>query len=224
MPHPATIRLLADLSEEQWGLFTRRQAEAAGLAWTTVARLADSGATERVAQGVYRLRGVPAADHLGLRAAWLQLAPEVPVWERRGDQGVVSHRSAAAVHHLGHLPADIHEFTLPARRQTRRVDVRLRRADLSDREWVDLGGLLVATPARIAADLLRDREDPEAVAQIVVDALREGKAHPSAVALAIAPYVTTLGLQAGDGTAALDRLLQLTRDPRRTYWVAQTAS
>ena len=64
-------------------------------------------------------------DLAALRAAWLQLAPGVPAWQRCADQGVVSHRSAAAVFGLGHLPADVHEFTLPARRQSRRGDVRL---------------------------------------------------------------------------------------------------
>jgi hypothetical protein len=54
----------------------------------------------------------------------------VPAWERAPDQGVVSHRSAAALYGLGHLPADRHEFTLPTRRQTRRADVRLHPQEL----------------------------------------------------------------------------------------------
>jgi hypothetical protein len=68
---------------------------------------------KRVAQGVYHLAGAPIPDHIGLRAAWLQLVPDVPAWERTPAEGVVSHRSAAAVFGLGHLPADRHEFTLP---------------------------------------------------------------------------------------------------------------
>jgi predicted transcriptional regulator of viral defense system len=100
---------------------TRRQAEnVAGLAPATFARLASDGSIlERVAHGVYHLTGAPLPDHLDLRAAWLQLAPEVPAWERRPDQGVISHRSAAALYGIGHLPADTHDFTLPARQQTR---------------------------------------------------------------------------------------------------------
>lgn len=82
------------------------------MAWSTLARLAaDAAAIERVAHGVYRLRGAPPADHLNLRAAWLQLAPGVPAWQRTSDTGVVSHRSAASMYGLGHLPADIHEFS-----------------------------------------------------------------------------------------------------------------
>ncbi|HZC26699.1 MAG TPA: type IV toxin-antitoxin system AbiEi family antitoxin domain-containing protein, partial [Actinopolymorphaceae bacterium] len=114
--HRTTLSVLAELAEEQWGLFTRRQAEATGMAWSTLARLARSGVVERVAYGLYRLRGAPPVDHLDLRAAWLQLVPDVPAWERTPETGVVSHRSAASVLGLGHLPADTHEFTLPGRR------------------------------------------------------------------------------------------------------------
>src|SRR5262249_59642060 len=107
-------RTLTDRAEEQWGLFTRRQAEATGMAWSTLARLSTSATmVERVAHGVYRLRGAPRADHLELRAAWMQLAPDVPVWRRDPGTGVVTHRSAAGLYRLGHLPAHRHGFLLP---------------------------------------------------------------------------------------------------------------
>src|SRR5438876_1085361 len=106
------------------------------MAWTTVSRLVSLGVAERVAHGVYRMRGAPPVEQLALRAAWLQLAPDTPVWERVVDQGVVSHRSAAALFGLGHLAADVHHFILPARRQSRRPDVTLHRAHLDRAEWV----------------------------------------------------------------------------------------
>ena len=219
MPRPGTIDLLADLSEEQWGLFTRRQAEATGIAWTTLSRLAASGAAERVAHGVYRLRGGPPVDHLALRAAWLQLDPDTPAWERAPDSGVVSHRSAAALYGVGHLPADVHEFTLPRRRQSRRPDVRLHRARLSEGEWISLRGLPLTLPSRIAADLLAAPEDPEAVAQIVADSLRAVYDYPGTVAEQIAPHAARFGLRRGDGLALLTWLLELTGDPERDVWL-----
>lgn len=189
------------------------------MAWTTLARLARDGAAERIAHGVYRMRGTPADEHLELRAAWLQLAPDTMVWQRTPEQGVVCRRSAAAVYGLGHLPADIHQFTLPVRRQTRRADVRLYIADLADSEWIRVGGLLVTGPSRIVVDLLEDREDPEAIAQIIADALREAKDDPGTVAQAIAPHAMTFGL--GDGLALLEWLLDLTHDPQQSVWLAQ---
>jgi Transcriptional regulator, AbiEi antitoxin len=216
-----TVQSLADLAEDQWGLFTRRQAEATGMAWTTLARLGRDGAVERIAHGVYRMRGTPAEDHLEVRAAWLQLAPDTTVWERTPEQGVVSRRSAAAIYGFGHLPADIHQFTLPVRRQTRRADVRLYMADLADDEWTRMGGLLVTRPSRTVADLLGDREDPEAVAQVVADALRGIKDYPSNVAKALEPHAAKFGLAKGSGLAVLEWLLDLTNDPQAAFWVTE---
>src|SRR6266849_3069282 len=161
VPNRGTRVLIAEIAQDQWGLITRRQAERAGTAPATLDRLtADGSVLERVAHGVYHLTGAPLPDHLDLRAAWLQLAPETSAWERRPDQGVISHRSAATLYGFGHLSADGHDFTLPKRRQSRRRDVRLHQRHLAPGEWVELRGLPVTRPARMASDLLYDSEDP----------------------------------------------------------------
>ncbi len=216
----STPSRLADLAQEQWGLVTRRQAEQVGIPQTTLDRLTAPGsALERVAHGVYRLSGTPIPEHLELRAAWLQLAPGVPAWERGPEQGVVSHRSAAALYGLGHLPADRHEFTLPQRRQTRRSDVRLHVLPLTDAEWIRLSGLPVTRPARIAADLLADREDPGAVAQVVADGIRGVFDYPGTFAESLAPHAARLGLRRNDGFALLRWLLDLADDPNTPRWL-----
>ncbi|MGH9302010.1 MAG: type IV toxin-antitoxin system AbiEi family antitoxin domain-containing protein, partial [Acidimicrobiales bacterium] len=164
MPRPRPLSRIQELAQDQWGLVTRRQIEDAGIPPTTLDRLtAPEGSLERVATGAYRLSGTPIPDHLDLRAAWLQLAPGIPAWRRTAGDGVVSHRSAASVYGIGHLPADRHEFTVPKRRQTRRPDVRIHLRKLSEAEWTGLGGLPVTRPPRIASDLLWEHEDPEAV-------------------------------------------------------------
>jgi hypothetical protein len=176
---------------------------------------------ERVAQGVYRLSGSPTPEHLELRAAWLQLAPDVPAWERTPHQGVVSHRSAAAVYGLGHLPADRHEFTLPIRRQSRRPDVRLHQREVTDSEWTPLRGLPVTRPARIAADLLADREDPAAVGHVVADAIRGVYDYPGTFVDALAPHAAKFGLRSHDGIALLGWLLDLVGDPETAEWMTE---
>ena len=222
MPRSSPLLRLQELAQEQWGLVTRRQLQAAGIGSTTLERLtAPGGALERVARGVYQLAGAPIPDHRELLAAWLQLAPEIPVWERQSAQGVVSHRSAASVFELGHLPADHHEFTVARRHQTRRPDVRIHVLPLSDSEWVSVRGLPVTRPSRIAADLIRDREDPEAVAQIVTEAIRRIKDYPGTFADAFGPYAATFGLRRDDGLAVLRWLLDLTGDPERNRWIAE---
>jgi hypothetical protein len=189
------------------------------MAWTTLSRLTVSGAAERIAHGVYRLRGAPAVDHLALRAAWMQLEPDTPAWERGSESGVVSHRSAADVYGVGHLPADVHEFTMPRRRQSRRPDVRFHRSRLDDTEWIRLRGLPVTRPSRIAADLLAAQEDPEAVAQVITDALRAGNDDPTGFADTIASHAARFGLRRGDGLALLTWLLDLTGDSERGSWL-----
>jgi predicted transcriptional regulator of viral defense system len=219
--HYSTLNRLAPVAEDQWGLLTRRQAEQADVPPATLQRLASAGVLDRVARGVYRLAGVPLASDLDLRAAWLQLVPEVPAWERTPAQGVVSHRSAAALYGLGHLPADRHDFTVPDRRQSRRPDVRLHERPVSADEWVMVGGLPVTRPSRIAADLLADREDPGAVAAVVADAIRSGHDNPVMFADTLAPYAARFGLRRGNGLGLLGRLLDLTGDPDASRWMAE---
>jgi hypothetical protein len=220
MPFASTLSRLAEVAEDQWGLITRRQAEAARVPPATITRLIGNGVLERVAHGVYRLAGVPPADQLDLRAAWLQLAPEVPAWERTAEQGVVSHRSAAALYGIGDLPADRHEFTLPGRRQSRRPDVRLHIGQLDDGEWIALRGLPVTRPARIAADLLAERTDPQAVGQLVTDAIQGVFDYPGTFAQSLAPHASQLGLRKADGLATLRWLLELIGDAHAGEWLA----
>jgi hypothetical protein len=172
-----------------------------------------------VATGVYRLAAAPIPDHLDLRAAWLQLAPEVPAWNRTADQGVVSHRSAAAMYGIGHLPADRHEFTVRRRKQSRRPDVRIHIREVPDREWIGLRGLPTTRPSRIASDLLYENEDPDAVAHVIVDAIRPVYDYPGTFADSLAPHAAKFGLHRGDGMALLRWLLDLVGDPDAPAWL-----
>lgn len=226
MPRASTISKLAAILEEQWGFVTRRQAEKAGVSPATLKRLIRDGVLERTGPAVYRLAGAPVPDHVGLRSAWLQLAPDTPAWERRPEQGIASHRSAAAVYGIGHLPADVHEFILPVRRQVRRPDVRIHRGQLRDNKWIILRGLPITRPSRIASDLLAEREDPEAVGHLVADALRGVYEYAGTFAQTLAPHAAQLGLRRGDGVAVLRWLLDLVGDSETATWMeqARTAS
>jgi hypothetical protein len=160
-----------------------------------------------VAHGVYRVIGSPDPGHLGLRAAWLQLDPQAPAWERvrSPDVAVVSHRSAAEVYGLGDLIADTHEFSVPVRTQTRRGDVRLylRGVEAGDRAIVK--GLPVTRPHRIVADLLAAHEDGSAIATIAAEAVSRGLTTPDEIAAAVAPLARRY--QARNGAALANRLL-----------------
>ena len=193
-----------------------------GASETIIERLTKPGVVfKRVATGVYRLLGAPIPEQLELRAAWLQLAPGVFAWERTASQGVVSHRSAAAIYKLGHLPADNHDFTITERHQTRRSDMRIHQRQLHKTECTTVQGLPVTQPARIVSDLLYDHEDPEAVAQILVDALNDNLDTPQNCIDALKSPAHKFGFRKGDGTAVFRWLTELIEPENTARWLRQ---
>lgn len=203
--------LIPGLAEDQWGLITRRQLESLGIRPATLARLLADGTLERVTHGVYRLRGGAQPDHLELRAAWLALDPATPAWQRLDDPDValVSHASAAELYGVGDLRADVHEFTLPRRRQTRRADLRLHRAHVPEEHRVVLRGLPVTRAGWMIADLIADHLDPESVARITAEVVDRLFDYPGVIAERIAPFAARFGLPRGDGVGLLEELLTL---------------
>ena len=75
-------------------------------------------------------------------------------------------------------------------------------------------------PSRIASDLLRDREDPEAVAHIVVEAIRGIRDYPAKFVETLAPHARRFGLREGDGMGLLRWLVGLVGgDPDLRGWM-----
>lgn len=212
MQHQPPVNRLASVAEDQWGLVTKRQAEDLAVRPSELTRLVALGSLERVAHGVYRLRGAPLPDHLDLRAAWLRLDPAQPAWKRiqEPDVAVVSHRSAASLYGVGDLPPDVHEFALPVRRQSRRPDVRLHRETLTDEDRIILHGLPTTRAGRMIGDLLGDYVEPGALGGITMEVLDRTLDYPEVVARHIAPYAHRFRLPRGDGWAMLDYLLAAT--------------
>jgi predicted transcriptional regulator of viral defense system len=202
---------IVELADGQWGLITRAQALRTGVPRATFARMIDSGRIERVAHGVYRVRGSGETDHLELRGAWLQLDPAQPAWARLDDPdvAVISHTSAASLYGVGDLSPDIHEFTAPHRWQTRRRDVRVHRGAVPSSERIVLKGLPVTRAGRMIADLLADHVEPAAVARITAEIIENAYDYPRVVAEKIAPFAASFGLRQRDGIALLEHLLNL---------------
>lgn len=209
---------LADIAAEQWGLITTAQAEAAGSSRKAVGRLARSGALERLSQGVYRLTGAPADPRDDLRAAWLALDPGRVAGSRLKDDlpEIVSHRSAASLYELGDLDADLHEFTVAGRRQTRRPEIRFHKAALTSADWVVVDGLPCTTVARTIADLAADRTDGGHLAGVVRDAITVRHVDVDQISTVLAPYAARYGAAAGDGEGLLARFLSEAGVPEAT--------
>lgn len=203
---------IADLAASQWGLLTTTQARSVGATRTQLSRLTAAGVLVRIAHGVYALRASADDELRGLRGAWLALDPARPAAERLADPSVsatVSHVSAANVRGHGDLFATHHEFTVTARRQTRRPELRLHLGDLSPSDVTVHGGLPVTTPARTIVDLLADQHDGEHVAGVLADAVRDHDVDLVALAPRLAPFATRFSVPRRDGDAVLGHLLQL---------------
>lgn len=201
---------LADIAAEQWGLVTTAQAEGAGSSRKAIGRLVASGALERLAHGVYRLVGTPADPLDDLRAAWLALEPGRLAGDRLRDEvpEVVSHRSAAALHELGDLDADRHEFTVSSRRQTRNSDIRFHRGTLSTTDWVVVHGLPCTTMIRTIADLAAARTDGGHLAGVVRDALTVHHIDVERLSQALTPFAARYGEKEGDGGSLVVSFLE----------------
>ncbi|NMH97381.1 transcriptional regulator [Pseudonocardia sp. K10HN5] len=204
--------VVTDLAAGQWGLVTTPQAVAAGLSRIQLSRLCAAGILVRLTHGVYAVRVAIATENIELFAAWLALDPERPAADRLGDGPggpVVSHASAAAFYGFGDLDADRHEFTTPARKQTRRADLRLHRGALPEGDVTLHRGLPVTTPARTIVDLLADGHDGGHVAGVLADAVRARQVDLDELGGRLAPFAARFGLARRDGEALLRHLLEL---------------
>lgn len=125
----STIAKLGPIAAEHWGMITTTQASQADVSRKTLSALTASGALERLAQGVYRMAGAPAAmlEIDTVRVRWLALGGAASV--------VAAGKSAAALHSIGDWFAGASEFVAPTRRTTRIDGVRIRIRSRARRSW-----------------------------------------------------------------------------------------
>ena len=209
---------IALIAADQWGMVSTAQATIAGVDSRTLAGMAARGDLERLTHGIYRLPGTPPNPHDNLRAAWIALNPRLTAAQRitAGPTEVVSHRSAAVIHDIGDLDADILEFTTSVRRQTRRDDVRIHRGVLNGRDWTLANGLPVTTPLRTIQDLAHDHADQGHLASVVRDALIQHGLPVDQVDTVLEPYARSYGITINRDDRLLDILLSEAGIPQTT--------
>ncbi len=197
---------LSDLTSTQWGLLTSAQARVVGVSAQQLKRFADEGLVDRLRHGVYRIAGAPSPSHEQLRAAWLAIEPAVPA-HLRDLRAVVSYRSAARLFGLGDLDADVMEFTVDRRKQSRLLDIRYHRGTVDASDVTLSDGLPVTTVTRTIADLAADQLDGSHLAGVVRDAIRTGLVDVDSAAEALTPHTHKYGAPRSDGDALLWSLL-----------------
>lgn len=156
---------LYTLAETQGGYFTAADARRLGYVYPHQFFHVKRGNWVRVDRGLFRLKHFPAAAHEDLIRWWL--------WSRK--QGVISHESAAAVYDLGDvLPSKTHLTVPPGFRKKGPGSVILHRAHLEATDVETREGFRITTPLRTIVDLAREHLDPERLAAVTRDALKQG--------------------------------------------------
>lgn len=204
----STLVRLGAIAERRWGLVTTAQAGSVGISRKQLARMASSGAIERIAQGVYRMAGAPPQDHEAVYATWLSLGGATASRTETGVAPVVAAGiTAAVVHGVGDFLPDGFDFIVPARKGTRLPGVRLRIRRLTRDEVIPVDGLPALTVERAVADLVETGTDLSLVAGVVRDAMLAGKlVAPDQLVSFLGPVAVR---QKSDGRSLADELFEL---------------
>lgn len=206
------LRVLAGVSESQWGMVTSAQAGARGVSHMNLTRLTESGDLIRLSHGVYKDAGAPGGQHEELRAAWLATEPAKLAYERLGEHpasAVVSGESASRLHGIGDLRAMKSEFTTPTRKQTQRADIGYRTRVLPEQDITVREGLPTTTRERTIADLIEGRNDLSIVGNALRDAARKSRLDIDRLTELLSPLAERNGHRKGDGDALLDELMRV---------------
>ena len=168
---------LGKVAEDQWGMVTSSQAQEVGVSLHALSRMANSGAVERVAHGVYRIAGAPVAEMLGdLRAAYLSLGGHRTT-DGRQRRIVVGGETAAGLHGVGNFYLSKYDFITPHRRGTRLRKVRLRVRNLDPGSVTFIDGMATLTAERLVADLVSIDTDLSMVSDVIAEAHSKGLFH-----------------------------------------------
>lgn len=166
-------RGLAALAASQDGLFTAQQAEGFGVTRRLLSHHAKTGRYERLAHGLYGVPEIPASPSRMVVAAWLLAG---------GENAVVSHETALALHDLSDIIVDEVHLTIPRSRRSRKppagavVHTRLEPyddADVQSRHFVR-----VTAPAVTILDCLESGSGIEQIEMAICQALQRGWISP----------------------------------------------
>ena len=155
---------LVEIAAQQSGYFSANQALQAGYSYPAQHYHAAQGNWLRIGRGIYRLPEWPSSPHEDL-VRWT-------LWS--GQQAVVSHESALAVHDLGDVnPAKVH-LSVPLRFRAKAPGVILHHAVVPATEKQEHIGFWVTTPLRSLIDIASGSLDLDQVVIAVAEAQRRG--------------------------------------------------
>ncbi|MEV0969282.1 hypothetical protein [Microtetraspora glauca] len=95
---------------------------------------------------------------------------------------------------MGDFTGELHEFTSPKRKRSRRGDVTIHTSSIGHDEIVWCDQLPVTAPARLVGDLLADRHDGQHISHVVADILDQRLATRKDLADAVTPHAAAYGV------------------------------
>jgi predicted transcriptional regulator of viral defense system len=184
------LERLTEYAAEQAGIVTSRQAARLGLRADDLVQLERARHLRRLRRGVYAFdMGRAASANEDLLAAYLAVNSDLTPWDRSGKdlRAVVSHGSAAALHGIGTVIAELPELTQREQRSRKQADMVVHTAEFTDADWqwlsVDGFQIAVTTPARTIIDLLVDGTELDYLRRAISDVYRERGYDAAAVEL-----------------------------------------
>ena len=164
-----------DVAADQHGCITTAQGRERGVSANALRMMANRGALERVARGVYRIPTFPPSPYSEYM--------EASLWPA-GIRGVISHDSALALRGLSDIsPSRVH-ISVPKRFRIRRKvpsHIVVHHAPLPDNAVTVFEGIPVTAVLRTIEDCHRSHVGPALLRQALADAEREGFLTPSEV-------------------------------------------
>jgi len=136
------------------------------------------------------------------------------------ELAVVSNASASALHGLANLDADVYEFTVVERKQSRQADVCVHRGLIPRSDWTQVSELPVTGPARTVSDLAAAGIDGGHLAGSARGAIFWAGVALQQLGSRLAPFAYKYGAPVGDGWIFVKRLLDKAGIPASTEQVA----
>ncbi|WP_311141654.1 type IV toxin-antitoxin system AbiEi family antitoxin domain-containing protein [Lancefieldella rimae] len=170
------IRKLEEVASGQWGMITTAQANIAGVSSRQLLRMQHDGRLIPITRSVYRFAAAGETDYVDLKAEWLAISPKQTAAQRLAEKpydAIVVGATATWLFGIGDLLPSPYAFALLQRRQTTRKGVRFLVWEIDPRDTTVVSGLPVTRPERTLVDLVRLREDPSLIQDVVRDLQRQ---------------------------------------------------
>lgn len=212
MSKSGNINKVYELAANQWGLFTSAQALNIGTSRNQINRMINDGRVEQITYGTYRVVASPESKDTATKAAWLSLNPDKSAFERLSSNridAVATGRTAAFLYGYGDLYQSPFSFVVPKGKRTARKDLELIQDEIAEDDISVMFDIPVATPERLIADLVRLREDPSLIGNIISDAAKTGYVfQASKLGDLLSPYAKANGFEPNDGLKFAEKLIE----------------